>query len=429
MEIEDLMVEATSGLHPSPKLLQDVRKGGQRRRRTRRVVATASSAVVVAASTLGYPLITARNFTQQYAGTLFDGRIHGDLRSDSTFLNEAVGAWNGSHGTSGNASRGIFDDLRGKAHVVWAGTTPAGKAALVEQDAYLHHHGDIQLKHEGIYSLLGFVGVGSDGKPVVVGDTYPNEPGDGVKTNAWFVDPARTVLTVAENGTDFGVSTGWIYDTKAHRDFIPIPDQDGVGVIRLPEPATSAVHVARLPIRGMRDMTAIAGAAQLNTNDQAFRLPWHDKIVLAGAAPGSGNAVQSLARAIQDQVKEQAYMIGYGYWSIRGATPDGRTFLAGEIRLENDPSHAYVLLGNNLIAGAQIDPHAALPVSINLPDAQGWLVAAVGSSLRYRIGSGVWLPAGRDAALLPPTSTAVEVTSGSSAVTVVPLGEGSRASS
>jgi hypothetical protein len=421
MEIEDLMVEATSGLHPSPTLLKDVRKGGQRRRQTRLVAAAAGTAAVVAVGIVGYPLATAPKFTQQYAGALFDGQVHGDLKNDSAFLHEAVTAWNGSHKTSGNASRGIFDDLRGKAHVVWAGTTPAGKAALVEQDAFLHRHGDIQLKHEGVYSLLGFVGVGTDGQPVVVGDTFPNDPGDGIDTNAWFVDPARTVLAVAENGDDFGVSTGWIYDTKVHRDFTPIPDQDGVGVVHLSKPATSAVHVAHLPARGIGDMRVIAGAQQPSTNYQAFTLPWHDKITLAGAAPGNGNALQALSKAINAQVNEQANQVGYGSWSVRGATPDGRAFLASEARLENDPSHAYVLLGNELIAGPQIDPHAALPIAVDLPDGQGWVVAAVGSSLRYRIGSGAWTSAGNDAALLPSTATSVEVTSGASAAVVVPL--------
>jgi hypothetical protein len=421
MEIEDLMNEATAGLHPSPTLLHDVRKGGQRRRRTRRVVTAAGTAGLVAVGVLGYPLVSAPTFTQHYAGTLFDGRVHGDLKADPAFLRDAVTAWNASHKTSGNASRGIFQDLRGEAHVVWAGTTPAGNAALVEQDAFLHRHGDIQLKHEGIYSLLGFIGAGADGKPVVVGDTYPTDRGDGVETNAWFVDPARTVLAVAENGGDFGVSTGWIYDTKVHRDFTPIPHQDGVGVVHLTKPATSAVHVAHLPVRGITDMRVIAGAEQLSTNYQAFTLPWRDKIVLAGAAAGTGNALQTFAKTLNTQILDQASIVGYGSWSVRGATPDGRQFLASEIRLENDPSHAYALVGTDLVAGPQIDPHTVLPVAVALPDAQGWVVAAIGATLKYRIRSGAWVSAGRDAALLPASATAVQVTAKGGAPVVVNL--------
>ncbi|MFN2540403.1 MAG: hypothetical protein ABR549_19915, partial [Mycobacteriales bacterium] len=351
---------------------------------------------------------------------------HGDLKTDQAFLRDAVTAWNGSHKTSGNASRGIFDDLRGKAHVVWAGNTPAGKAALVEQDAFLHRHADIVLKHEGIYSLLGFVGVGTDGKPIIVGDTYPTDPGDGVPTNAWFVDPARTVLAVAENGEDFGVSTGWIYDTKVHRDFVPIPDQDGVGIVHLPKPATAAVHVARLPVQGIADMRLIAGAPQFDTNYQPAALPWHDKIALAGAAAGNGTALQTLSKTLNTEINDQAGQVGYGSWSVRGATPDGRQFLASEIRLENDPSHAYVLVGDDLVTGPQIDPHAVLPITVALPDAQGWVVAAVGSSLRYRIGSGAWVSAGKDAALLPAHATAVQVTPLGGTPSVVNLRRGSR---
>jgi hypothetical protein len=165
-----------------------------------------------------------------------------------------------------------------------------------------------------------------------------------------------------------------------------------------------------MPMREFADNRLIAGAVQLATNYQAFTLPWTDKIALAGTAPGSGNALQGLSQAINAQIGEQAFQVGYGSWSIRGATPDGSQFLAGEVRLENDPSHAYVLVGDGLVTGAQVDPGATLPVALKLPDNQGWLVANVGATLRCRRGSDGWLSVGRDAALLPARATAVEVT-------------------
>lgn len=59
--------------------------------------------------------------------------------------------------------------------------------------------------------------------------------------------------------------------------------------------------------------------------------------------------------------------------------------------------------------GPAVDPGAPLPVAVELPDQQGWLVARKDATLDYRIGDGDWQPAGREAALLPATATAVRV--------------------
>ncbi|MEK8105276.1 hypothetical protein NKG94_08965 [Micromonospora sp. M12] len=63
-----------------------------------------------------------------------------------------------------------------------------------------------------------------------------------------------------------------------------------------------------------------------------------------------------------------------------------------------------------------------LPVRLRLPDDQGFLVAAEGSALSYRVGDGQWQDAGRDAALLPATATDVQVTDADGTATSVPVG-------
>jgi hypothetical protein len=60
-------------------------------------------------------------------------------------------------------------------------------------------------------------------------------------------------------------------------------------------------------------------------------------------------------------------------------------------------------------------------VAFRLPDGLGWAIAHDGALLRWRTGAGAWVTAGRDAALLPPAATAVQVTLGSAPPTVVTL--------
>lgn len=57
-----------------------------------------------------------------------------------------------------------------------------------------------------------------------------------------------------------------------------------------------------------------------------------------------------------------------------------------------------------------------------MPDAQGWVVAAYGSHLRYRTStSGAWLDGGDNAALLPDAAAEVQVNRPGKAPAVVTL--------
>ena len=362
----------------------------------------------------------------RYAGSLYSGGTHGDLAGDASYAARVLKAWDASHWASANADSGVFDDLRGRARVVWAGKTPAGNAALVMQEAYLHQHGNLQLAHAGIYDVVGFVGTGAGGSPVVVGDAYAGE--DFIE-NAWFVDPGRTVLAVADNGERYGISPGWRYGPEGSvgRDYQPIADHDGVGITRLTTSA-AGVHVARLPYTDVADLRRVAAAVPPRTDDRGLMLPWRTTVTLPGAVRAEGLPVTTLLRAIGATVRGQAYSLTGGSWSVRGRTPDGRQFVAGEILLENDPSHAYVLLsdGNHgskdvLYQGGLVDLRGPLPVAVRLPDRQGWVVASPGRTLRYRTGSAAWKPAGHDGALLPSAATSVEVTGSGGRPVVVPL--------
>lgn len=53
----------------------------------------------------------------------------------------------------------MFDDLRGDPHVYWAGNTPAGQAAVVVQQAYLHPHEQLPPgAADTLRTLVGLVG-------------------------------------------------------------------------------------------------------------------------------------------------------------------------------------------------------------------------------------------------------------------------------
>jgi hypothetical protein len=103
---------------------------------------------------------------------------------------------------------------------------------------------------------------------------------------------------------------------------------------------------------------------------------------------------------------------GHDAWYAYGATPDGRRLVGTDLAALGDPSRAYAVLLDGggratVVDGGTVDRVSAVPFRVRLPDGQGWLVAAKGSELSWRVGSGAWTSAGRDAALLPAPATEV----------------------
>jgi hypothetical protein len=406
MDLTRIMTEETIELTAPPTLLQDARRGGRKRQQRRRALLSVTAVLALLATGYGVTALRSEPTLTRYSGLLFDGRTHGDLAGDSAYLAAVVDAWTHSHGTSGNASRGIFDDLRGTPRVLWAGTTPAGRAAVVAQDAYLHHHGDIQLDHEGRYQLLGFVGPGADGEPRVVGDTYPSP--DGLRETAWFVDPARSVVAAVAADGPPGLSSGWTYgpDGTADRNYAPMNDADGVGIATVPAGARPAV--ALLPYRRFTDAMVILGGPERKTD--ASRLPWTGTTRLGGAAaPSSASGFPLLSRLLNARRRGAAFEVRGGSWSVV-ANSGGHTVVVGEIGLDNDPTRVFAVVdGRIVIDGGFVDQTARLPVQVRLPDQLGTVVVRYGADLAYRGAKGLLVDAGRDAALVPAAVTKVQV--------------------
>lgn len=407
MDLAELMFDETRDLTARPTLLHDVRHGGRRRQQRRRVLLSLTAVIALLATGLGVTTLRAEAPVTRYSGPLFDGATHGDLAGDQTYLAAVISAWNHSHDQSGNNSRGIFNDLRGTPHVVWAGTTPGGRAAVVAQDAYLHDHGDIQLDHEGIYQLLGFVGPGADGRPRVVGDTYPDP--EGILETAWYVDQSRTVIAALGDGGTPGISMRWSYGTdgSARRDYTPLKDADGVGIAVVP--ATSTPSVARLPFHDIHDLMLIHGSPQRQLS-AADRMSWTGSTRIGGATAPAGSVVRVLWRLLAARRHGEAIEVRGGSWSI-AADVSGHSILVGEIGLDQEQTRIYAVLDENtVIDGGFANEKATLPVRVPLPGGLGTIVAKYGAALAYRTTHGPWVSAGRDAALIPRTATQVRVT-------------------
>jgi hypothetical protein len=417
--VRELLHSATREMLPPPNLLEDARQGG-RRRRTRRRFGVAAVGVALVASVLAGAQVLRPPAPVRYAGPLFDGRVHGDLAGDTAYLRQVLDVWKTSHATSANASRGIFDDLRGDAKVVWAGMTPAGKAAVVAQDAYVHRHGDIQIDHEGVYQLLGMFGPGLDGQPRLVGDTYPTPANEGSGSQtAWYVDSARTVVAVIDNGQEHGISYHWNYsaDGRAQREFTTVPDHDEVGWTKVPAGTTTAATVVRLPYRTFDDFVLVQGSRPRDTHFTG-ELPWRRRVKLGTATDSSP---VDLFKALQARRRGPELQVSLGAWRVNATTASGEPVLAAEVKLDDDPSRIYILVGGPdgvVLDLGTPDPSAALPVMAKLPQQQGWLVANLGASLDYRTSNGPWRPAGADAALLPADAAHVRVTANGQATEV-----------
>jgi hypothetical protein len=367
-----------------------------------------------------------------------DAPPRGPLAGDEDFTAEARDAGEaGAHGTD-MAWRGVLDDPRGDPHVVWAGPTPGGRAAVVVQRVVVHLHDGVPAENTGEKALLGYLATGADGALRVVAADYASYPGEGADPNgqllAAWTDLPRRVLVVLDPGYPLGVSTGWTYaaDGSADRGWSPVAFSDGVAVVDLPDDADpTQVRVARQPARHVSAVARVGGQPALRFGTGVHWWPAKPCLVVSGDAD-CGREVGALteARRRRTAVGEQnAGVMGV----VAGRTPDGRRFAVAGVSLDGSGSRVlglvYGLRGvdgtERLVDAGPLDPDRLLPYAVRLPDGQGWVVAREGARLRYRSRPGEpWVDAASGAALLPDAgSLDVEVTPPSGAPAVVRLGQ------
>ena len=422
-DVRAVLRAATGQLAPPPGLLAGVRRGGQRRRRRRRIAAVSGLAAALAVVLVAPFLWNRPSGPPRPAATR--------PASDALYAQSVIQAWNASHAASANATRGIFDDLRGEPKVVWAGDTPAGRAAIVTQQAFLHPHSDLSSDDANqIRDLIGFV-ADVDGHPTVVDDDYAAR---GVPPmRGFFAGADRSVLIVLGSGTPMAWSVRTYQpDGRITREWHPLTFTAGAAVAQVPADADQrSLVVTREPDHAVNGMVLLGNASAREVRDTDRRLQWNAVYRLTG--PDTPLPVESLdvhcpAMRTGEAVASDAYEWSGGgaQWCAFGTTPDGRAVTVGDLQLDSDPSYVYFTLGSGSTMrrgnAGPVDPTKRLPVLVKLPDGQGWVVASKGAVLSYRVGTGPWQGARRNAALLPPNATRVLVDTGADPRVEVPLG-------
>jgi predicted ribosomally synthesized peptide with SipW-like signal peptide len=446
MDTEELSThlhEATTDLTPRPGFTAAVTRGGRRRQVRYRIgVATAMTAAIALVGGSTYALLTSSEVTanQIMAGWLA-GSTKGDLADDQGFLNQALAAWEAGKSRSPNASAGVFDDLRDTPHVYWAGNTPAGRAAVVVQQAYLHPHEQLPPEAaDTLQTLVGLVAIDpKDGKLKLVGDQFQARPSDPLPGVFFFGEDDHVLLVVDrqqlvwECHIALGTLPGQeLTEEQLRSQWNQVPMIGGVGITRFdydrpeflvsgPDPllksrvnlryqlASDYVGAARvggtgplqppgIPLLGW-DATWTVGRAsgfEFNLDEMRTKDLW-----------GPGSAGPNFVGNSTDM------RLRMDTWTISAGLDDGRVAVVTAIKRNDDPWRTAVVLVNpdltvTRIEGPVINRHVPLPIAVRLPDGQGWIVAAKDQPLSYRT-NGDWRSAGTNAALLPDDATQVKV--------------------
>ncbi|MFC6158307.1 hypothetical protein [Kribbella jiaozuonensis] len=428
-------------------LLDRARAGGARRLRRRRFLAAGAIALttvvvggvaVTAPAVLDHrsdPPVASRPGEGDPYAFLMNGPTRGDLAGDTAYLRQVLEAWRSSHGRSINHDRGIFNHMQGDAKVAWAGNTPGGRAAIVVENSDLRNHSDVQLYHEGVAALVGYVGDGKDGKPTVLGDDYP-VPGASQQT-AFVVekDGTKALVALQMPGKPIGLSLGRTYaeDGSVKRTYNQLTFRDRVAIVKLPAgQKVDDLKINRMPGTAFSSLSVLyTGPAMTETPENRL---WSDFAQESdGLWPMSdgANKLRSKANelfndAIGKVSDPNANSTAFSIWTGYGVTTNGTAVYLGEQALDNDPTHLYAVLkpktGNLRIVGGGVpDAATALPVAIKLPDNQGWAVARKDAQLSYRYDGGTWSPARSNALLVPAGSRAEVKVEAGGTTDVVPL--------
>jgi hypothetical protein len=435
--LTERLTTSTAHLTARADAAEQAARGGRRRLR-RRWTALAGGALVLALTvTVPSGMIRdrierattpARTEDGDLYGKLLDRPTQGDLAGDAAYRTKVLNLWDRQ---ARNFSRGLGDDRRGEPHLAWAGTTPAGPAAVVVQLAYLHEHEQLNIYSANRFStLIGYYGVAGDGRPELVDyDFWDTDHGSTVGVGAWFVDPEHAVLAVRDVGFPVGWGAQWDYRADGERELLlkELTFRDGAAVVALPSGVDrTRVMVSRMPFRPYRNDNWVQIAGQQFPEEKGRELDWPN-LQLAGTGPIRVADPGQVFRAV---LESRTFGVrtgdGGSNWLATGRLDDGRDVLVGDVTLEDDPSHSYAVLVSpdgeeTVVHGGAVDPQAPAPIMIRLPDRAGWVIARAETALSWRTGAGSWHDAGTGAALVPAAATEIGVTAPGGSRTAVPL--------
>jgi len=440
--------DATEELRPRTGFTGSVLRGGRRRRARRQVAVVAGIAVATAIAGVATTAVWPAPSSEQSAAA--DPRMRqatrGDLAGDRRLLADVTSAWLDGIEVSYRAGSGLFDDLRGAPHVYWAGTTPAGAAAVVLQEAHLPseaQRGERRVKSP--QTLVGLVAIDpKDGRLKLVGDQFQGY--DAAPPGAFRFGPGDRTVLVVDVGEPLYYSDAarTAPDGTSVREWRRLPVVEGVAVVRAAgaDPADARVAAgdrAPAPHADPGDLLRLVPASEYlswgerrSQTGGALRgggfeyyvhephtLPWKDAGVLRiGTNPRVPRFPSEFEQVLEDAkaIDVGLRYSGSGGWVVAARLPDGRTAWVGELQQERDASRLFALVMRpdgsvgTVVPGDTVRPEDAIPVRMRMPDGQGWVVAAYGAELSYRTApDGRWRAAGRDAALLPDGAVAVRV--------------------
>lgn len=444
-ELTEHLHNATGDLAPPVGFTETVLRGGRRRRGRRRMI-VAASVVAFAAVATSATVVALRDVPQQVQAA--DPRLtqptRGDLANDQAFLGQALDAWRRDLTYASEASFGFYDDRRGEPRVLWAGNTPAGRAAVVVQQVYVHERTQVRPEYRGLQVAEGLVAIDpADGQLKLVDTAYlwDQEP---TWADYYKFGPGDRMLLIVDYGRPLHYSFAAIREgTTSTRTWQQVQPSDGIALVHIPEgndPAATAAYQGDDPPEVTPPDVAAAGpddplppppavylrgtASNYLENrlaDPDYRKPevklleWGNSTWEFGNPPHMYDVERDSIWGMHHSAPDWSQQ---SEWDVTAALPDGRLVILKETQAaDSHVPRLTVMVSSDhhstevdMVDGGPVDSSQVLPVRFRIPDGGGWIVADKGKALSYRTSpDGDWQDAGRDAALLPDNATEVKV--------------------
>jgi hypothetical protein len=424
LRMRQALMLAAADVEPAPDLADRARRGGRRRLRRRRTAWACAGAVLAVAALGGLLRSVAPRpdgppppLPASVTERLLDGETRGDLADDPLYLDAVVA----SH---------LADPLRspvadvtvrpaGLSHVVWAGSTPAGRAAALAQPVSMSDG------RGGV--LMRFFADGQGGRPRLAGEGMTIRRAAQPETLAFVMDAETPVLVALDPGRPVELAAGFSYANGrvTRKEWVPLQFTDGAYVRPIPP---SLAHQTAVRYRGGGGYIRIANVARGSGAKTFDGLGWADPpsasfpaarpafFPLGDTAPSRDEASAACSQALDGTLPDEPDLTAETGvdWLAAGRAADGGPVVACDMRVGYDEMRSVVVVrdaaGRTVRAfGQAVHRGAVLPVAVRLPGDEGWFVARKDADLRYRTGTGAWSDAGRHAALLPTAATAVSV--------------------
>lgn len=423
---------ATVGLETPPSFAGEVVRGGARRVRRRRLLVAGVAAATALA--VGGTVIAGWQTVSEPAQVATDPRLNeptrGDLAADTEFLNDAVRAWQRGLPDERMAGPDAPGRLAGRPHVYWAGTTPAGRAAVVMQAASTQPK-EGQETPEVREVLQGLVAIDPATGTEKLVAVYPPVGRDIAYR---FGPQGTTVLAIEQNRPQY-LSPDVVYGANDHaeRTWQPMTPRDGVVIGQVPA-GTGA----------MGPLIVLGDPAQATSEDDAFLisakgvvdewaakqrngLPWGEPggsshMMWAGTQPDGWQDMGKLHQRLIKKLHASPLVDPLrgrtddpSTWYLSVGLANGATASIGEFQAPYDArARIYVAISGPAESVSYVGPTDSakpLPVLVKMPDQQGWAAAAKGATLSYRTTvDGTWQGERADALLAPVGTVQIQVT-------------------